>query len=137
MQHDDLTTSERNLRVLEHERIKYEFLMSVSNELQFEYTLVPPMVVLSEWGAKRLGISKVIMDPMEGGKLSGVMGEEQMEELSSLIRRSTSDDPVVRYECDFRLSDGTKRVQIVCRSMWSIDRPPVYTGVIGKVLVLS
>lgn len=137
MQHEDLTTSERNLRVLEHERIKYDFLMEISNELQFEYTVVPPMVVLSEWGAKQLGISRVIMDPMEGGRISGVMSESQMEELRSLIRRSTPEEPVVRYECDLRVGDERKKVQLVCRSLWSVDQPPVYTGVIGKALALS
>ena len=137
MQHDDLTTSERNLRVLEHERIKYDFLMEMSNELQFEYTVVPPMVVLSEWGAKQLGISRMIMDPMEGRKLNGIMSEAQMAELKSLIHRSTPDDPVIRYECDLRIGDEVKKVQLVCRSMWSIDQPPVYTGMIGKALALS
>ena len=136
MQHKDLTTSERTLRVLEHERLKYDFLMEISDEIQFEYMTVPPMVVLSEWGARQLGLDRVIMDPMENGKLCGAMEEGQMRELSAPIRRSTPEEPVIRYDCVMRIGAREVRTQIVCRSMWSVDQPPVYAGVIGKVLTL-
>ena len=137
MQYEELTGSERALRLLGQERIKFDFLMSVSNEIQFEYTVDPPMVTMSENGASRLGLHKVIMDPMEDGKLVAAIGDKQTEELRKLLRSSTPEEPVVRYECDFTVGGKVSRVQIVCRSMWSIDKTPVYTGVIGKVIELS
>ena len=48
----DTIASDRTLRLLEQERIKYQFFASMSKEIQFEYNVDTDMVTLSEWGAK-------------------------------------------------------------------------------------
>ncbi|MEA4934576.1 MAG: response regulator, partial [Lawsonibacter sp.] len=54
-QHGKLTASDRTFRLLEHERTKYRFFASMSKEIQFEYSLVPSVLTISEWGANYLG----------------------------------------------------------------------------------
>ena len=44
-----MDASERTLRLLEHERTRYQFFSELSQEIQFEYTAVPEMMILSEW----------------------------------------------------------------------------------------
>ncbi|MCX4372447.1 MAG: response regulator, partial [Dysosmobacter sp.] len=44
--HEELTASERTLQLLEHERMKYSFFADMSKEIQFEYTVSPPMITL-------------------------------------------------------------------------------------------
>ena len=63
----ELTASERTLRLLEHERAKYRFFASMSNEIQFEYTIDPPMITISDWGAELLGIKEITKDPIHDG----------------------------------------------------------------------
>lgn len=51
------------MQLLEHERIKYNFFIAMTEEVQFEYTVTPSMLTLSGWGAKKLGLDEVIMEP--------------------------------------------------------------------------
>ena len=55
-QHTELSASNRTLRLLEHERMKYSFFAAMSKEIQFEYTMSPAVVSLNAWGAKNLGL---------------------------------------------------------------------------------
>ena len=51
LRREELTASDRTLQLLEHERMKYSFFAAMSGEIQFEFTLSPPMITLSSWGA--------------------------------------------------------------------------------------
>ena len=51
--HKELATSNRTLSILEEERIKFQFFASMASEIQFEYSVVPPMLTLSDWGAEK------------------------------------------------------------------------------------
>lgn len=53
LQHEELAVSERTLRLLEHERTKYQFFASMSQEIQFEYSAVPSMVTISGWDSMK------------------------------------------------------------------------------------
>ena len=56
--YEELSASERTLQLLEHERMKYSFFAAMSQEVQFEYTAEPSMVVINAWGANYLGLGK-------------------------------------------------------------------------------
>ena len=60
--HEELSASERTLQLLEHERMKFSFFAAMSKEIQFEYTVVPPMITFNTWGAERLGLKETVMD---------------------------------------------------------------------------
>lgn len=134
LHHKDLTTSERTLRLLEHERSKYAFFASMSNEIQFEYSVDPEMVTLSEWGAQQLGIKEITMNPLQDPELLKIIGEEARKELSEKLHNTTPEQPVIEHTCKLHVGDAIHWYRMVCRATWSADEPPVYLGAIGKAV---
>lgn len=61
----DAEASSRTLELLDYERMKYHFFASMSNEVQFEFTEEPPMIVLSDWSDHKLDLPEIIMDPLQ------------------------------------------------------------------------
>ena len=132
--HEELTASERTLELLEHERMKHNFFASLTQEIQFEYTAQPSMVSLSAWGAEKLGLNEIIMDPAHSERAVGLLGEENWRELADALHATTPGDPVVTYECQLNYDDGPRWTRIVARATWSSDEPPRYVGAIGKAI---
>ena len=130
-QYEELSSADRTLHILEYERSKYRFFMDMSKDILFEYTCDPPMLALSPWGARRLGLEESIVDPHVGGRLQDQVGPQ---ELSDLLRHTTPEEPIVEYRCQARLDGQIRPVLITSQAMWSSDEPPQYTGAIGKVL---
>ena len=129
-QYEELSSADRPLHILEYERSKYRFFMDMSKDILFEYTCDPPMLALSPWGARRLGLEESIVDPHVGGRLQDQVGPQ---ELSDLLRHTTPEEPIVEYRCQARLDGQIRPVLITSQAMWSSDEPPQYTGAIGKV----
>ena len=129
-QYEELSSADRTLHILEYERCKYRFFMDMSKDILFEYTCDPPMLALSPWGARRLGLEESIVDPHIGDRLQDQIGPQ---ELRDLLRHTTPEEPIVEYRCQARLDGQNRPVRITSRAMWSSDEPPQYTGAIGKV----
>ena len=132
--HEELTASERTLQLLEHERMKYSFFADMSKEIQFEFTVSPPMVTLSHWGADHLGLDEIIMDPFHQDAPKNVMEPGDIQNLSDALRSTSPDLPVVTYDCKLNYKGSWRWTQIVARAIWSNDEPPRYTGTIGKAI---
>ncbi len=132
MQREEMSASDRTLQLLEHERMKYQFFADMSQEIQFEYTVSPPSVMISEWGARHLGLDEIIRDPHHDEKVLAIMGAEGMQKLAGLLRCSTPKKPIVNFDCVIRLGGVERWMKIIARATWSKDEPPVYTGAIGK-----
>lgn len=134
MQHDELSTSARAMQMMEHERMKYNFFATMSEEIQFEYTTSPPMTTLSSWGAERIGLPEIIMDPYNDEKLTTLMEKEEVEKLASVIQNTTPEEPIVKYDCKLRINGKFRWMRFTCRATWSADEQPQYMGVIGKLV---
>ena len=132
--HEELTASERTLELLEHERMKYSFFASLTEEIQFEFTVQPPMATISAWGAEKLGLNEIIMDPAHNERAVGMLGEGNWRELADALHATTPGNPVVTYECQLNYDDGPRWTRIVARATWSSDEPPRYVGAIGKAI---
>ena len=132
--HEELTASERTLELLEHERMKHNFFASLTQEIQFEFTVQPPMVTLSAWGAEKLGLNEIIMDPAGNERVVRLIGAENWRELADALHATTPGSPVVTYECRLQYDTGSRWTQIVARATWSSDEPPRYVGAIGKAI---
>ncbi len=132
--HEELTASERTLQLLEHERMKYSFFADMSKEIQFEYTVSPPMITLSNWGAEHLGLDEIIMDPMHQPEAQKVMEAADFQNLTDALRSTSPELPVVTYDCKLNYKGAWRWTQIVARATWSSDEPPRYTGAIGKAI---
>lgn len=124
--------SERSLRLLDHERVKYNFFAAMTEEIQFEYTVTPDMLTLSSWGAKRLGLGEVILEPVQKDEVLRLFGMKNYRKISDMLRVTTPEHPVITYECILNYTGQPRWHRFVARAMWSSDDPPVYTGSIGK-----
>ena len=131
--HKELTASERSLELLEHERMKYNFFAAMSQEIQFEYTLLPPMVTLNTWGAEKLGVSEVIMDPHHDPK-NRCFRAEDWSDFAKNLRCTTPEHPLITQEVKLMFQGEPRWFRVIARAIWSSDEPPQYTGVIGKVV---
>ncbi len=132
--HEELTASERTLELLEHERMKYSFFAAMTEEVQFEYTVQPPMVTLTAWGAEKLGLEEITMDPLHDEKSLARLGQANWRGLADALHATTPGKPVVTYDCMLNFDSGPRWTRIVARATWSSDEPPRYTGAIGKVI---
>ena len=132
--YEELSASERTLQLLEHERMKYSFFAAMSQEVQFEYTAEPSMVVINAWGANYLGLKETVMDPLENPQVKELFSESAQRGLLRSIRGATPAQPMVRYECQVNLDGQPRWCRIIARTTWSGDEPPRYTGVIGKAV---
>ena len=114
--------------------MKYSFFAAMSQEIQFEYTVNPPIVTLNTWGANRLGLKETVMDPLHNAKVEAIMNPGSLEGLIKALRSTTPAQPIVKYECK-TLHEGEERwCRIIARATWSADEPPQYTGAIGKAV---
>lgn len=134
LHHEELEDSNSALHYLEDERVKNQFYASISREVQFEYTVSPSMLTLTEWSARCLELGEVTMDPVNNENVLENISTQDLESLKELLKMTTPEEPDVRYRCRIR-SEGTfKNSEIVCRVLWSDEEEAQYLGVIGKVL---
>ena len=132
--HEELSASERPLQLLEHERMKFSFFAAMSKEIQFEYTVVPPMITLNTWGANRLGLKETVMDPIHSESVLHIMDAGTMASLSQALQATSPAQPVVKFDCRTRIGEEDRWTRIIARATWSSDEPPQYTGAIGKAI---
>ena len=134
LEYDEISASERTLKLLEHERTKYQFFASLSQDIQFEYTSEPPMFTLSEIGARMLGLDEIIINPQEDKRVSMISSEKMVEEIKALIYESTPEKPIVQCDGEVLINGEWCWSRVICRSMWSSEETPVMTGCIGKII---
>ena len=133
--YEELTASERTLQLLEHERMKYNFFADLSKEIQFEFTLQPPMVTLSAWGAETLGLEEIVMEPETDPRVMELIGKDSWRGLADALRATTPGQPTVTFDCLIHYKESAARwTRILARAIWSPDEPPRYTGAIGKAI---
>ncbi len=129
-----LFASERSLYLLDRERMKYNFFFSMAEEIQFEYAAEADMLSLSSWGAEKLGLDEVIMDPGHNEAVNRILGEHTWEKIAEALRRTTVERPLVNYECQFLLNGQPRWHRIIIQAIWTGDSPPQCTGAIGKAV---
>ena len=131
---EELTASERTLELLEHERMKYNFFASLTQEIQFEYTLAPPALVLSSWGAEKLGLPETVLDPHGDDKALSRIDPIERANLADALHSTSPGSPVVTYDCKLQVDGEERWYRIIARASWSSEEPPRYTGCIGKAM---
>jgi len=132
--YEELSASDRTLQLLEHERMKYSFFAAMSQEIQFEFALVPPMVTINAWGASKLELKETVMDPLNNGRVLSLLGAKALAELSAALHSTTPAQPVASYDTQINLDGEMRWYRIVARAIWTSDEPPQYTGAIGKAI---
>lgn len=129
----DTGASDRTLKLLEQERIKYQFFASMSKEIQFEYNVDTDMVTLSGWGAKYLGVDELVMHPFESEKMAAILERGKMDEIRSKIRNTDYTNPVVSGVYRLHVNGEDRWHRMTARAMWEgTEENMYYTGAIGK-----
>jgi len=134
LNHEELSASERTLQLLEHERTKYQFFASITQEILFEYTSDPSMMSVSEWGARLLGIDEVVMGEELHRRLLEVLGPTHYTKIVSALHHTTPKEPMMQYDCQIKINGELRWYHIIARVTWSTENPPRYLGAIGKAV---
>ncbi len=133
-QNTELPVSKRTLRLLEHERERHDFFASLSNEIQFEFTLSPPTVKFTPFSAEKLGFPEEIHDPAHDPQLLSVMDAELLYQFYDLLRGTSPGQPTVELDCQLNIGGEKRWHRLLARATWSEDEPPRYLGAIGKAM---
>lgn len=127
--------SSRTLDLLEYERMKFNFYAMMSNEIQFEYTDDPPLIVFADYGSAKLGLPEVISDPYNSPILADMFGEDNLKRLFDLLRSTTKDDPIVQLDLKATVEGELRWFHVAARAMWRETKTGmVYHGSIGKMV---
>lgn len=132
LRHEELSASERTLRLLEHERIKYQFFASLSHEIQFEFTNDPPLLTMCEYGANQLGIDEIVINPKEDKRMISILGDENISDFIKVLHNCTPDDPIVTKDYTVNINGEQKWYRMICQTTWSLEKEPLFTGMFGK-----
>ncbi len=130
-QHEELSASERTLRIMEHEREKYEFFSSVTHEIRFEYINEPPMLIMSPFAASLLGTGEALKSPRKNELILEILGEENIKNIARAVGGTEFDDPDFTYECDLNIDGTPKKYKLICRTVYSEKNHSRKTGVMG------
>ena len=120
--------------MLEHERLKARFYADMSGESQFEYSVSPAILTLSSAGAAKVGLPEKITNPLTDARIMSLIVPESLRALTEAIHATTPEKPVSSCECQLETGDGPRWVRMVFRTLWSEEKLPRYTGVIGKAV---
>lgn len=134
LRNKELSVSKRTVQLLEHERVKHEFFAALNDEIQFEFTLTPPILNLTPFGAKKLNFPEFINDPLHDARVLEVIGRDGAYALSDQLRSTSPGTPVVTFDCLLSVGGEQRWHHIVARATWSTDEPPRYIGAIGKAI---
>lgn len=127
--------SERTISLLEEERIKYQFLAALSDEIIIDYDTDTDTITFSEKGATQLELPLSITDV--SGNLDQITAAsgEVIAELTRKVKATTPVMPIVQEQCQLTLPDGEKAwFEVILRTMWSHGLVPRIKGVIGKIM---
>ena len=131
---EKIFASERSLQLLDKERMKFSSFSALTEDIQFEYTAVPDVLTLSAWGAKKLGMDEVIVDPRNNERIRQFIEANAHSNMCEMFGDVTPDDPMRSYECQMHVKGELRWHRIIFQALWSDDEEPVYTGFIGKAI---
>lgn len=126
--------SNRSLKLLEHERMKFNYLSDISREITFEYIAVPEMISLSEWSAESLGMPIKIVNPAENEQWTGMFAKEDFADFLERLRRTTPENPVATGKYLLEINGEKKWNKVIAKVMWGDSEAPEFEGAIGKFI---
>ncbi len=133
LQQEELVASERVLRLLECERTKFQFLANACEEIVFTYMNTPPILSMTEFSARQLGLAETVIDPLKNVPERGELHEEIVDRLLTRVKRATPKDPMVQLDCKMMIGGSLKLCRCVCQTMWTETEEPEYMGLIGRI----
>ncbi|MCM1131794.1 MAG: diguanylate cyclase [Roseburia sp.] len=136
LQDDALSPSARTLILLENERTKTRFFAELSQELQFEYVMETSLLMIYDFGKKKLGLDELIMNPLQNEKIMKVFGEESLKQFVDLVEKTTPKNYAFSMETLAQFGEESRWVCVSGRSLFK-GEPAVRTSIIGKIIDIN
>ncbi len=138
MKMDGTEASERTLRLIEYERMKYRSLADLSSEITFEYTAAPEMVRFTDWCADALGLSMNILDPLNDEKFCARFPKEAFEDFVKRLKESSPERSIVTAKYRLNLSGEVKWHKVSAKTMWDSDDDEAdFRGAVCKIVDIN
>ena len=134
LQHYELFSSEQQMNILSQEQQKFQFLSETSTHVVFSYNVLPAIVNLNAYGAQKLGIEQIIVDPENNLKYRQLMKMPGFMELLKQIKMSTPNNPLVKGVIKIKNGEENISYHCICKTIWASETDETYIGVIGKLL---
>lgn len=134
LKQEKFSYANKSINLLEQARIKYEFFASMSHEIQFEYSVFPSMLTISDWCAEKFNLPTVIMNPGKNERVVEILGEDTIAAFLENCKKTSYENPIIQFDVSINI-DGEQRVhRIHCRVSWTQEEPSNIVNVIGKVV---
>ena len=134
LKNDSNGVSDRSIRLLERERQKFQYLSDISLEITFDYTLVPEILTLSEFGAETLGLPVKITDPSKSEAWLEIFGKDNFTHFIELIKNTNPANSIVIDKFKIHIRGDEKWGKVIAKTIWSDTEPPQLEGAIGKIV---
>ena len=122
-------------QLLADEQAKRIYFTQDIKEIQFEYDSLLETIILSEYGAKFLGMKNRVIYPHQ--KENDFLGESRAELIERLHKTTFQNPDIEPFEAVITYNGITHKYRIMARSLWSGDNRPKYTGAIGRIIDLN
>lgn len=130
---DELSSPKRVMFMLNYESKKNRFLSDFCQDILFEYNLDSAVLKLSSYGAKRLELDEMILNPLENPDIiNRIKAVENTK--TELKEYSIDGDIVTEYKCDIMFGEEKKQAKIIMKKLYLPDDRSKYIGVIGKII---
>lgn len=134
MDYEELSSSDRLVRLLEHERMKYRILAMMSDEIQFEYKSNPSILTISDWGAERLGLSENIMNPLQDSSIKKILDEDGLKTIIKTVKQITKNKPINDCLVKVKVGGEWKWHEFICQKVENVDELLPVADMIGKLV---
>ena len=134
LKNDTGGVSDRSIRLLDRERQKFQYLSDISLEITFDYTLEPEILVLSDFGAERLGLPVSIAEPSKSEAWLKIFRQEDFARFVDLLRHTNPANGVVIDKYKLNIGGEEKWGKVIAKAIWSDTEPPQLEGAIGKII---
>lgn len=128
-----IAASDRTLKLLDYERMKYSFYEQLTDEIQFEYNAETNILRLSPFGANKLGVDTEIVNPAANRLLKDQLGGEWFGNLGKVLQQTTPSDPEFKCECQLAINGEMRWYSVIMRVIWTDEVQPAISSVIGKI----
>jgi putative two-component system response regulator len=133
LRENQLHTSERSFRLLERERMKFQFLSELSQEITFEYTAAPEMVTLSRWGAGYLEMPEIMLNPRDSAFGTQLFQPAEFDHLVHSLVNTTQEEPTVEEVYLLNIRGEKRWCKVVARTIWLSEENVHFESAIGKI----
>ncbi len=129
-----VTASERTLKLLDYERMKYNFYAQLTEEIQFEYDVESDLLRLNPIGAAKLGVESEIVSPASDAMLQKQLGDKWFSSLGEVLNKTSPETPEYRRECQLAINGEMRWYSVIMRVIWTEEADPTIASVIGKIV---